>query len=563
MRKPAAIPPPGQDVDWRSVSTLCSSPTSGVFGFARRCGAFCGPVLFVVAVTALVPSCRGPLPSTSLSSKIRLPVPSSVHVVEYSGDLDGPDRLSSEENGETCVLTARGLITLTFDMHPDIKSSYQRFKSEEARYDFFYVSRDSLTPAFRLSNSFGEDRSEETVSREREHIAELLVEKRFFDTTEVNVGVGYRSDAEDQALGDHPFVSADLRYPLWASRKRLERTSQEIFMRNELNDAQLAYIQQVRSRVSGSLYKYYNLARQGRTVENFAGWLRDIQSLSERMDEIVGRDISLDRERVAAEITRVAAEVVVAEGWYDVQAAHMKLACGLPFGASIELKDEPFNPFGGSTQQELLRASIMTDPEIATLRNAMENAQAQLDLAKRGRWDVALRMSGESGIEGRGEDEGESDWSASVGFEISAVDSRVTTSLIRQAEANIGRFQHAIRARENAIFVNTLEPLIRLDTIGASRDELVANLPRYKEDYSKGVEEYLAGTLNIDDLIKRREDLYYRQQTINSQTYLLGANVTQLCTATGKFFELLDGHIAAKASEDSPGRSGRRSLGTG
>ena len=556
MREPAAVPPSGRDADRRSARALFSSPTSSVLGFARQCVALCGPVLSVVVVSVLVPSCRGPLPSTSLSSKIRLPVPSSVHVEEFSGDPDGSDHLSSEENGKTCVLTARRLIVLTFDMHPDIKSSYQRFKSEEARYDFFYASRDSLTPGLRLSNSFGEERSEETVSRAREHIAEFSVEKRFFDTTAVDVGVGYRSDAEDQALGDHPFVSADLRYPLWASRERLERTSEEIFMRNELNDAQLAYIQQVRSRVSGSLYKYYNLAQQGRTVENFGGWLRDLQSLSGRRGKIRGRDMSLDRERVAAEITTVAADVVVAEGWYDVQSAHMKLACGLPFSVSVELKDEPFNPFGDATQQELLRASIVTDPEIATLRNAMENAQAQLDLAKRGRWDVALRLSGESSIEGRGEDEGVSDWSASAELEISAVDYRVTTSLIRQAEANIGRFKHAIRARENAIFVNTLEPLIRLDTIGASRDKLVANLSRYVEDYAKGVEEYLAGTLNIDDLLQRREELYQRQQNINSQTYLLGANVIQLCTATGKFFELLDGHIAAKANGGSSGTSG-------
>jgi hypothetical protein len=88
-----------------------------------------------------------------------------------------------------------------------------------------------------------------------------------------------------------------------------------------------------------------------------------------------------------------------------------------------------------------------------------------------------------------------------------------------------------------------LEPLIRLDTVGASRDELISNLPRYQEDYRKGVEDYLAGNLNIDDLIKRREDLFSRQENISQQTWLLGANVTQLCAATGKFFELLDEHI--------------------
>jgi outer membrane protein TolC len=532
MRECAVLPgrsrsPGGRPV--RDVRTM---------SVGRHCRRAVGS-LFVLTVFAL-PACKSALPSAGLNSRIHLPVPAS--------SLPPGDDLSRDalpEDEVTYVLTARRLITLAFDMHPDIKSSYQRFKSEEARYDFFYVSRDSLTPRLSLSNNFSEDRADEMVVRDRTHRTELSVEKRFFDTTELNLGVGFQSDAADQAIGDHPFISANLRYPLWASRERLERTSDEIFRRNELNDAQLAYIQVVRSRISSALYRYYNVAQQGRTVGDFKGWQRDLLDLARRMDEIHNRDVTLDRERVQAEITRVAAEVSVSEGWYDVQTAHLKLACGIPFEARVEIKDDFFNPFEGATQEELLKASVATDPEIATLRNAMENAQAQLDLARRGKWDLALLMSGESSLEGRAEDEGRSDWSATVGVEISAVDSRVTDSLIRQAEANIGQFREAISARERAIFVDTLEPLIRLDTIGASRDELISNLPRYEEDYRKGVEDYLAGTLNIDDLIKRREDLYYRQQNINSQTYLLGANVTQLCTATGKFFELLDQHIAA------------------
>ena len=438
------------------------------------------------------------------------------------------------------MLTARKLVQLTFDLHPDIKSSYKRFRSEEARYDFFYTVRDSLTPRLSLSNNFSEDRAGETVTRDRSHQTELAVEKRFFDTTELNVGVGYRSGITDGAIGDHPFVAARLRYPLWASRQRLERTSEEIFRRNELNDAQLAYIQQVRSRIASALYKFHGLAEQQRTVDHYTEWLADLQELLDRLNIMSADRVANDRERMQAEVNRIAAEVGVAEGWYDVQSAHMKRDSGVPFDAQIQLGDEPFNPFESATLEDLLHASYQTDPEIATLRNAMDNAQAQLDLAKRGRWDVALKVSGESSIEGRGEDEGLSDWAASVGVDVSAVDPRVTTSLIRQAEANIERFQHAITARENHIYVNTLEPLIRLDSLGASRDELTANLPRYEQDYRQGVEEFLAGQLNVDDLLQRREDLFDSQQRISTHTYLLGANVTQLCEATGKFFDLLE-----------------------
>ncbi len=509
-------------------------------------------IIFIsgLAFCAWLAGCSTTTPSTRVSSKFRLPVPAQTM------ETRSPDRLSAIENGVVYELTALHLITLTFDMHPDIKSSFHRFKSEEARYDFFYTSRDSLTPTLKVDSTIAEDRVGNEITETRKHGAELGVEKRFFDTTLMNVGVGYHTEWEETARGAQPYVSGQLRYPLWASRERLERTSEEIFRRNELNDAQLDYIQQVRSRVANSLYEYHSLCQDARKMDHLRSWLADLEQLSDRMRQSDGDGRKKDLERIGAEITRVAAEVGVQKGWFDVREARMKRTAGLPFNSQIVLAIEPFNPFVGASQQKLLQASLETDPEIATLRNAMENAQVQLDLARRGRWDITLNVRGRSNLEGQYDDNGLANWSATAGIAVSAVDSRVTDSLIRQAQANIERFQEAIAARENRIFVDTLEPLIRLDSIGASRNELLDNLPRYIEDYENGVDAYLGGELNVDDLIKRREDLYNRQQTINSQTYLLGANVTQLCTATGKFFELLDEHMARENGEIAKDTSG-------
>ena len=74
-----------------------------------------------------------------------------------------------------------------------------------------------------------------------------------------------------------------------------------------------------------------------------------------------------------------------------------------------------------------------------------------------------------------------------------------------------------------------------------SRDELVRNLPRYQTDYERGLDEYFAGRLNIDNLLDRREKLQRQEQEIGHLTFLVAANVAELCAATGKFFELLNG----------------------
>ncbi len=482
----------------------------------------------------LVGGCAGPLPSERMGKAIHLPVP----VVARS--TPAVERLSRARERDRYTLSARSVIPIAFGLQPDIKSSYQRFKSEEARYDFFVVSRDSLTPTFRSSNRSSETRTDDETYRNRRHTVEVGVEKRFFDTTELNVGMGYATDVTDAGQGDQPFVSADLRYPLWASREKLERTSEEIFRRNELNDAQLAYIQEVRNRLERAMFAYYVVIDLAQAKDDASRWLRDLESVASRIAGVADRDVTSDTRRIEAEITKVEAQLRNVTGRHQIDVARLKASCGIALYAQVDLADEPFNPFVGATHEELFRLSISTDPEILTLGNEVRNAEVQLDLARRGQWDIALLLDGRSDLEGRGNDDRASDWEVNVGLDVSHVDPRVTTSLARQAQARILRFNEAIAARENTIFVDTLEPLVRIDTLGASRDELTANLPRFIEDYDSGVREFFAGTLNIDDLLKRRETYWQQQREISRLTLVVGFNVAELCTATGKFFELLD-----------------------
>ena len=477
--------------------------------------------------------CSTSLPSANITGQVRLPVPNG------NGELPGPERLSRVTIGEALELTPLKLIRIAFTNRPEIKSSYQRFKQEEARYDFFVASRDSLTPRVRTRNNVSEFRDPIDVERDRRHTLEFSVEKRFFDTTELDVGVGVRSTAVNEALGSQPFLTASLRYPLWVSRQKLERTSEEIFRRNELNDAQLDYIQSVRERLQRALFSFYNVLRQERQLQNTRRWQADLVAIMSSLDGIGGRDLRADRRRVQAEIARAGAQERELAGRYEIDIERLKRDGGLPFHTKIKLVDEPFNPFRGGTHEALLHLSIKNDPEIATLRNEVTNAEVQLDLARRGRWDVMLELDGASNLEGGGETEGISDWAVGVGLNVAMVDPRVTGSLLRQAQANISRFAQAIIARENEIFVDTLEPVIRIESLGQSRDDLVENLPRFEEDYRNGTQEYRAGSLNIDDLLNRRVSLLSQEQEIARLTQMVGSNVSELCEVTGKFFEIL------------------------
>lgn len=493
-----------------------------------------------ISLPLVLPACNSTTPSAHVQNKVYLPVPDS------AGTRSTRTALPEFGDGDTVLLSGESLIPLAFNRQPDITSSFETFKAEEARYDFFYASNDALTPRFRSSNTYEDARSGDPGGdgrigvRDRAHRVEFGVDKQFFDTTTVGVSTGLESWTDDELDASQPFLSASVRYPLWGSREKLERSSDDIFRQNELNDAQLDYIKQVRRRLQLALFGFYEVLELRARVDAGKRWQLDLEALAEQIESANGRDFSSDQRRVAAELARVGAEVRNLEGRFRIEVARLKYACGIPFHTRLEFDEEPFNPFDGLQHEELLRSSIATDPEIATLRNAMRNAEVQLDLARRGKWDVALLLEGKSNFRGHGFARDDAEYSVSAGLEVSAIDPRVTSSLLRQARANIARFEHAIAAREGQIYTDTLEPLVRIETLSTSKEELVENLARFQEDYQAGLRKFLDDELDIDDLLTRRETIFEQEEEIAELANLVGANVAELCSATGKFFELLN-----------------------
>ena len=479
-------------------------------------------------------ACNGALPSEAVEQGLRLPEPGT--------ELAAPVQ---SEPRELYDISAESLIRISFHEHPEIRSSYQRFLAEKARYDFFVASRDALTLGMRTAYSYG--RSEQDVEfvgpivdRTVEERVAGTLEKQFFDTTRLDMQVGYRRNQFNQSRGYRPFVGADLRYPLGPSREKLERTSEDIFRQNELNDAQLDYINVVRRELERALSQFYEVIDLGTQVDITADWREDLAVLKERIEEErSGASVESDLRRIAAEMTRVTAENRNVGGRHEIELARLKAASGLSYDSEFRLDDDGYNPFDGVQHDALRENAREVDPEIATLTNSLDNAHAQLDLARRGKWDIALLAGANADLEGGGVVDGSHAYGVSVGLDVGRVDARVTSSLERQALARIARFERAIEDREREIYVDTLEPLIRIETLGANRRELMENLDRFVQDFEAGVERYFAGNLNIDDLLKRRETLYQQEEEISELGRFVGINIAELMTATNKYFELV------------------------
>jgi outer membrane protein TolC len=518
--------------------SLASDPSSEIhpkYDRGTRSGTWLIGILCLSVIASLW-ACDASMPSARIERAAILPVPPELPV-----EPAAPEK----PQVKTERMSARSLVRTTFENHPDIKSSYQRFKVEEASYDFFYVSRDSLTPRLSLENSY--EYSSFAIGPHEwntEHALGLGVEKRFFDTTSIDIAGGVTTDIDDGHTGYAPFLSARMRYPLGGSREKLQRASEDIFRQNELDDAQLEYIEQVRRILRRAMEQFYEVLELGRRVTSARQWKEDLVTLEERCRELLERPSDLLRSR--AEITQAGSTERNLVGRREIEMARLKTATGLPYDAEIELDTEIYNPFSGQSHEEVMKRALEVDPEIATLGNSATNARVQLDLALRGNWDIALVVSGRARPGGWGEEKDNVNWFAAAGVEIAKVDKRVTSSLIRQARANILRFARAIDARRREIHVTTLDPLIRIETLGTSRTELIENLARLEADYQSGLALYLAGDLNIDDLLSRRSTLFRQDQEVAELTNSIGENVAELFAATGNFFVMLDQVMAPR-----------------
>jgi len=521
------------------------------------------PVALLIAGAAcLVAGCaglKGELPSQTVESGLAMPVPrGGVADTPTPTSLPAAATQPSDEDmpapspSAHYVLDPVRVINLAFNNQPAIKQRYQSFKAEEARYDFFYTSRDSLTPGMRVYNKMaGERDSIDGQYRDREHVAEMFVEKRFFNTSRLSFSTGYHVTGEQWTgeQANHPFVAGSLRYPLSASREALQRASEQIVRQNDLDNAKLQYLETVRTRLLWALFDYYGTIDTRDRLEMTRRWLHDLRAMTVEIRGVTDRDVESDLQRVQAEVASVEADWRDLSGRLEVRLDELKSGIGLSFDSTLELMEESFNPFAGVSRERLLELSLATDPEIATLRNGVRNAQAQLDLARRGKWDAALIFSGESALEGDQGDQGSSQWQVSASVELRRVDERVTTSLEREALANIERNQQAIRARENNIYVGTLDPMIRMKTLTLNIKHLTSNLDRYQRNYDEGLTRYRRGELNIDDLLSRRQELFNQQSEIINSKRRLGDAIAQLCSATGKFFDLINEHNGQSASQ--------------
>ncbi|MHC4712804.1 MAG: TolC family protein [Planctomycetota bacterium] len=465
----------------------------------------------------------------------------------------GEERTSAEAVSSEVPLTLSpvSVINLTVRFSPGIKRSFERKTAKEARYDFFIANRESIS--YGVVTDFGYERERVGSDRGLTKTLEpqLQLRKNFFNTSAVSLSTGYSLEDTEEDHGGDAFVRGTVRVPLFGSREALQRSNLKIFEQNEVNDARLDYLMAIRFGVFEALMQLAWCQSNQERLRYAQEYLTDLKELLALAKSITTRDTSADELKLAATIASTQADIASDESRLRVSIERLKLAVGVPFETPVSISNGGFNPFESECEEDLCKIALETDEEIKTLLNSIKSSQAELSLARKGKWDTSLSVSATRRFDGDGELEDQGSYDLFSGVEVRTIDPRISRSLERIALANIREYRSAIENRQRQIRTDTVEAF---STLAAQQEEVnarEANLSRYWESYSKALELYDSGHITVEELLEKREDIYGEQEQIARARNRARMNVASLLSSTGRYEQFLEKDTEEEAREQT------------
>lgn len=431
------------------------------------------------------------------------------------------------------------VIRLTASLSPQIMRAFERKAAEEARFDFFINNRQAFS--YGVGFDFQYDRTSLGADRELERTfqPEFRITKEFYNTSEASIATGYSHVNLPRGHQGDAFVEGRFSVPLFGSREALERSNQKIFQANEVSDAQLDYYREIRRRVEHALESLSWAQRHKEDLTYNKQFLADLEALLEGAQAIEGRDTSADQLTLKAKIESARADVADRRTRFAIALQWLKLNVGLDLETHVKPLEVEFNPFFGETEQQLCHVALETDEEIKTLLNSIINSQAELTLARKGKWDTNLSVSAKKLFSGGGNLDDQRGYEVFTGVAVQTIDPRISRSLERIALANIREYRNAIQARKREIRTQTMEACMSLHTQLAEVRLRTSNLARYWENYSKSLELYDTGLITTYELIEKREEILEEEREIARSRNSVRMNVTRLLASTGRYEEFL------------------------
>ena len=347
------------------------------------------------------------------------------------------------------LIDSTSIIYMTFQNSPDIAAA--RYELEAAEYQFkdFERNLSQFTPLLFRSGVSRDDR----YGNDEDHSYDVQagMEKEFFNGASVFGGLGHTGDFGDNSEGNNQFAEVDLRFPLFSSNTTLRRITARSREENEMYNARLEYIDQVRDVIQTAHERYYWLLTkrsQRKIVERSIADYRELLSLP------LVENRPAAKRQLKDEIQALQSRILDLKNDENIYRLALKFSIGLDVLPTEKIFETDLysdkyygKEYLSKTLDELLDEARRNDVEIRVLKNARENSYEKKRLAEQGKWDIFVDMNARYDFQGNGDFHDEEGYQAGAGLRIRKIDTKLLEISLKRAEAEIAMYNARIRSR--------------------------------------------------------------------------------------------------------------------
>ena len=457
--------------------------------------------------------------------------------------------LSADQSGQDPLIDFYSIIQITFSKNLEIAAA--RYDIEASDYQFRRFERNLSqfvplmveTSTERDSESFF-DRGNRISENDDEAFARVGFEKEFFDGKKISASSGVRRTSNSNGDNGHPFIGGEVLFPLFGSFTTLERVTERNFEENELLNAWLDFIDTVRESISESHDAYVDVEEAVGVKSLIDTVIRDFQSVRDS-PLMEGREN--DALQVADQIQDFQSRLVDSTGDIDASLISLMENLGvdnLPKDSIRHLEINGGDYYGScyieSDIENIIENAIENDVEIRVIKVARSNAELKKRLSKNGKWDIFGKLFAHYDFEERGDDRRRrSGYEVGLGFSVQRNDPKLLLLSMRQAEAEIKRFDVQIEWREHKVRHLIQRKVSQARSLRSLIEELKASRGLRRSVYAQKLEFYQNGEESIDNLIETRGSLYDTEKDLVERLADFFEIVIELDVASGFYFKHL------------------------
>ncbi len=425
-------------------------------------------------------------------------------------------QIGEENPQDESTITIDSLMKLVFDENPEVVSARYALEVAEFQFKDFVRNLSQFTPF--LSQSYI-TRSQRRYEENQVYSTRVGMEKEFFDGSSVSTGFGHHGNFGDPESGTGQFLDTDITFPLFGSNTTLRRITSLSREENELFNARLEYVDEIRDNIREAHYHYFDLlttrenrARRIECIEDYKGFLA--------LPRVQSNPV--ERQHIETVIQSEEADIIRFEETLNHILIYLRFSIGrkelsMSQVNSFDLYAEDYygKSYLSRTVEQLLAEADRNDINIKVLENARESSMEKKRLAEEGKWDVFTDLNGQYDINGDGSLRDDNGYLIGAGLRVTKIDPVLLGYSLGRAVAEIKEYDALIREQH----LQTKNQIDREWFIARNRrkqyEGLLESVQSQREVYLQKRKDYAEGKESIDNLID------YRKQLTNTQINLV------------------------------------------